>query len=342
MELTVKEIAERVRGHARGDAGTVIRGAAGIEEATKEDITFVRDAKNPAVLKSLSSTQAGAVIVPRGLASAGKTVVEVENPTAAFADVLGWLVREKRRIEPGIHPLAYVAKSAKISPSASVGPFCVVEEDAEIGDDTCLTAHVYVGARSRIGKNTLLYSHVTVREEISIGNGCILHPGAVIGSDGFGFYFAGGRHNKIPQIGTVIVEDNVEIGAGTTIDRATTGATILRTGTKIDNLVQVAHNVEVGPHAILVAQVGIAGSSKVGVGCVLAGQVGVADHVKIGDGAQVGAQSGIKDNVDPGAVLFGTPAQPIGDALRQTLLIRRLPELFKDVKNLKETRERHG
>jgi UDP-3-O-[3-hydroxymyristoyl] glucosamine N-acyltransferase len=158
----------------------------------------------------------------------------------------------------------------------------------------------------------------------------------VIGSDGYGFYFAKGKHNKIPQVGTVIIEDDVEIGSCTTIDRATTGATVIQHGTKIDNLVQIAHNVEVGPHSLLVAQSGVAGSSKLGGGVVLAGQVGVADHVTIGDGAQIGAQSGIKEDVKPGAVMFGSPAQPLQETIKQMLLVKRLPELFKEIKKLKE------
>jgi UDP-3-O-[3-hydroxymyristoyl] glucosamine N-acyltransferase len=216
-----------------------------------------------------------------------------------------------------------------------------VEDGAEIGDRAKLMGHVYVGARSRVGEDTLLYPNVVLREEVSVGKRCIVHAGAVLGSDGYGFYFAGGKHNKIPQVGTVVVEDDVEIGSCTTIDRATTGATIIRQGAKIDNLVQIAHNVEVGPHCLIVAQVGIAGSTKLGRGVVLAGQVGVADHAVIGDGAQVGAQSGIKGEVKPGEVLFGSPAQPVQETIRQGLLVRKLPELFRDMKKLKESLTPH-
>jgi UDP-3-O-[3-hydroxymyristoyl] glucosamine N-acyltransferase len=269
-------------------------------------------------------------------------VVAVENPVAAFASVLNLVARERNVSHAaGIHPTAVISKTARIGKSAKIGPLCVVEDGAEIADGAVLIANVYVGPRVRVGKETIIYPQVVLREDTEIGARCIVHGGAVIGSDGFGYFFASGRHNKIPQVGNVVIEDDVEIGSCSTIDRATTGSTIVRKGAKIDNLVQVAHNVEVGAHSLLIAQVGIAGSSKLGPGVVLAGQVGVADHVNIGAGAQVGAQSGLKDDVEPGAVLFGSPAQPIADTIRQTLLIRRLPELFKDVKKLKESDSRH-
>jgi UDP-3-O-[3-hydroxymyristoyl] glucosamine N-acyltransferase len=180
-----------------------------------------------------------------------------------------------------------------------------------------------------------VYAQVVIREEIQIGARCIIHPGAVIGADGYGFYFAQGKHNKIPQVGTVIIEDDVEIGASTTIDRATTGATRIGRGTKIDNLVHIAHNVVVGENTLLVAQVGIAGSCTLGKGVVMGGQSGVADHMTIGDGAQIGGQTGVIQDAEPGAVLFGTPAQPIKDAMKQAVLLKRLGDLFADVKKLK-------
>jgi len=336
MELTVEQIAQLVGGRVQGNASQVIRGAAGLQEATSQDIAFLKDASNTKVINDFGETKAGAVIVPTGTPKNGKTLVEVENPLAAFAKVLGLISEEKTHRPAGVHPQASVAKSAKIGKNVSIGPFCIVEDEAQIDDDCCLMGQVYVGRRSRLGGGSTLYPHVVVREEVTIGSRCIIHAGAVIGSDGYGFYFSQGRHNKIPQVGTVVVEDDVEIGSCSTIDRATTGATRIGRGTKIDNLVQVAHNVQVGPHCLLVAQVGIGGSTRIGTGVVLAGQVGVADHVTIGDGAQVGAQSGLKEDVPDKAVLFGSPAQPFQDTVRQMLLIRRLPELFKQVKELKE------
>lgn len=337
MKLTVNEIAALVKGRLTGDGSTVIEGVAGLAEAGRSDASFVRDAKNASVIKALSMTAAGLVFIPEGLPVNGRTTIEVKNPMAAFAALLNVIAAEKTVKHPaGIHPSAVVSPAAKIGIGAVVGPLCVIEDGAEIGENAKLVAQVYVGARSKVGNHTLIYPQVTLREDVSVGAHCILHAGVVIGSDGYGFFFAEGKHNKIPQIGTVIIEDDVEIGSCTTIDRATTGQTLIKKGTKIDNLVQVAHNVEVGPHALLAAQVGIAGSTKIGKGVVMGGQVGVADHATIGDGVQVGAQSGVKGDVDPGAVLFGSPAQPIQDTLKQIFLIRRLPEIFKDVKALKE------
>lgn len=337
MKLTVDQIASHVGGRVLGDGRLVVEGVAGLTDAKKSDVSYVRDAKDAAALKSLKSTSAGAVIVPEGIQPNGKTLIQVKNPLAAFAALLNLVAAEKAaNPSKGVHPSAVVAPSASIGAGAAIGPLCVVEEGAVIGENVRLISQVYVGPRSKIGAGSLVYPQVTLREDVSVGDRCILHAGVVIGSDGYGFYFSDGKHNKIPQVGTVVIEDDVEIGACSAIDRATTGQTIIKKGTKIDNLVHIAHNVEVGPHALLAAQVGIAGSSKVGQGAVFGGQVGVADHVTIGNGVQVGAQSGIKEDAPAGAVLFGSPAQPIQYTLRQILLIRRLPELFKDVKMLKE------
>ncbi len=337
MKLTVQEIAALVQGRVIGDGTAVIDGVAGLLEAKKSDASFVRDVKNAAVMKSLETTAAGAVFVPEGVKPNGKTFVEVKNPMAAFAALLNLIAAEKVVKRPaGVHAAAVVAPTAKIGKGAVVGPFCVIEDDVVIGDGAVLISQVYVGPRSKVGAGSLLYPQVALREDVSVGENCILHAGTVIGSDGYGFFYADGKHNKIPQIGTVVVEDDVEMGACCTIDRATTGQTIIKKGTKLDNLVHVAHNVEVGPHALLAAQVGIAGSTKVGKGVVMGGQVGVADHTEVGDGVQIGAQSGVKGDVEPGAIIFGSPSQPIQDTLKQIFLIRRLPELFKDVKALKE------
>ncbi len=210
-----------------------------------------------------------------------------------------------------------------------------MEDDATIEDNVCLKGQNYVGPRSKVGKDTLLYPQVVLREDVFIGQRCILHSGCIIGADGYGFFFENGKHNKIPQIGSVLIGDDVEIGACTTIDRATTGATIIRSGTKIDNLVQVAHNVDIGEHALLAAQVGIAGSTRLGKGVVLGGQVGVADHVNIADRTQVGGGAGVTKDTEPGSVLWGTPAQPLKNQLKEILYVRRLSELFKDLKKNK-------
>jgi UDP-3-O-[3-hydroxymyristoyl] glucosamine N-acyltransferase len=332
MELTANDIARLVNGKLSGNGNAVIRGAAGLNEAGPNDVSFLRDVKKINLLKK---TKAGLVFVPTGLSSNGKTLVHVENPVEAFSIVLGKLEDEKLPRRSGVHPLASIAKSARIGKNVFIGPFCVIEDDAVIGDDVVLRAQVYVGLRTTIGQGTTLHPHVVLREDIQVGERCIIHAGAVIGSDGYGFYFAKGKHNKIPQIGSVIIEDDVEIGSCTAIDRATTGTTRIGKGTKIDNLVQIAHNVQIGEHSLIVAQVGIAGSSKLGKGVVMGGQAGMADHITVGDGAKIGGQSGVIQDVAPGAVLFGNPAQPIREAFKQALLFRRLQQLFDDVKKLK-------
>jgi UDP-3-O-[3-hydroxymyristoyl] glucosamine N-acyltransferase len=341
MRLSVAEIASKLGGKLIGDGARAISGAAGLSEATAADVSFVRDVKNAAALKQLAATKAGAVIVPENLTqSAPCSAIVVKNPTAAFAAVLAFIAEETKPVVPaGRHAMSAVHPKAQVSASAAIGPFCTVDQDARIEDGVVLVGNVYVGPRSVIKKGTILYPGVVLREDVSVGERCILHAGAVIGADGYGFYYANGQHNKIAQIGTVVIEDDVEIGANCTIDRATTGRTLIKRGTKLDNLVHIAHNCEVGPHTLMAAQVGVAGSTTIGAGVVFGGQVGVADHVHVGNGVQVGAQSGIKGDVEPNAVLFGSPAQPIQDTLKQHVLIRKLPELFKEFKQLKEKLE---
>jgi UDP-3-O-[3-hydroxymyristoyl] glucosamine N-acyltransferase len=341
LQLTVSDIAAQVQGRVQGDGAAVIRGVAGLTEAGAADLAFVRDARNADAAEQFKQSKAGAVLVPKGFVSNGRTVIEVDNPIAAFAHVLGLVARETQHRPDGVSAGAHIDPSAKLGQNVRIGPGCVVEKDAVIGDGACLVAQVYVGARSRVGDNTVLYPQVVLREDVTVGRNCILHPGAVIGADGYGFFFAGGRHNKIPHVGGVRIEDDVEIGANTCVDRAMTGLTVVGRGTKIDNLVQVAHNVQIGPLCLLVSQAGVAGSSRLGTGVVLAGQVGVADHVTIGDGAKLGAQSGVAKDVPAGQEYFGAPAQPVGDAMRQLLSLRRLPELLREFKKLKETMGKH-
>jgi UDP-3-O-[3-hydroxymyristoyl] glucosamine N-acyltransferase len=233
-----------------------------------------------------------------------------------------------------------VAASARVDPSASVGPLAVVDERAVIGPGVRLHAHVYVGPDVQIGEDSTLYPHVTLRESVRVGRRVVIHAGAVLGADGFGFAFDGAEHRKVPQVGGVLIEDDVEIGANTTIDRATFGDTIVRRGTKIDNLVQIGHNVEIGEHSLLVAQVGVSGSSRLGRGVVLAGQVGVADHVTLGDGVVAGAQAGIPSSIEAGTRVLGTPARPAAQAKRIIVVEARLPELLQRVRALEQRLEK--
>jgi UDP-3-O-[3-hydroxymyristoyl] glucosamine N-acyltransferase len=233
-----------------------------------------------------------------------------------------------------VDPSAIVAGDARVSASASIGPLSVIEAGAVIGSGSRVYPLVYVGAGAHIGDECVLYPHVVVREGVRLGRRVIVHAGAVIGADGFGYVFDGSRHRKIPQLGGVRIEDDVEIGANTTIDRGTFGDTVLRKGTKVDNLVQIGHNVDVGDHSVLVAQVGIAGSSRIGRGVTLAGQVGIADHVTVGDGAMVAAQSGIHADVAPGEKVLGSPARPLTQSKRILLVEGQLPDMARRLRRL--------
>jgi UDP-3-O-[3-hydroxymyristoyl] glucosamine N-acyltransferase len=243
---------------------------------------------------------------------------------------------------PGVHPRAVVAPDARVDATAAVGPLAVIEAGARMGAGARVGALAYVGPGVQIGEGCALGPRVTLLAGVRLGCRVLVHAGAVLGADGFGFAFDGAQHRKIPQIGGVLVEDDVEIGANTAIDRATFGDTIVRRGTKIDNLVQIGHNVEVGAHSILVAQVGVSGSSKLGRGVVLAGQVGIADHVTIGDGAMVAAQGGVPSDLEAGGRYLGTPARPILEARRIFAAETRLPELLQRVRALERAVEALG
>jgi len=342
LKATVSDIALQVKGTVKGDGSATVNGAAGLAEAKSSDISFLKADVNAPTLKLFRETKAAAVIVPKGFNAEGKTVIECEDPMMGFAQVLGLIARESQVRPEGIHASAVVHPTATLGKNVRIGAHSIIEENAVIGDGVCLMGQVYIGARSKVGNDSFFYPQVVLREDVSVGQRCILHAGAVIGSDGFGFFFAGGRHNKIAQVGSVIVEDDVEIGSCTTIDRATTGVTRIGRGTKVDNLVQVAHNVQVGPLCLLVAQSGIAGSTRLGTGVVLAGQAGVADHLTIGDGVKAGARAGINRDVEKGQMVWGTPAQPLTDELKQVSLLRKLPALFKEFKKLRESLERNG
>ena len=234
----------------------------------------------------------------------------------------------------GIDPLASVAPTAKIGKDVYIGAFACIEEGAEIGDNTCIHPHVTVGSNAKVGSHTTLYPQVTIYHDCLVGNHCIIHAGAVIGADGFGFAPSPEGYEKIPQIGIAIVEDNVEIGANTCVDRATMGATVIHKGAKLDNLIQVAHNVEIGSHTVMASQVGIAGSTKIGQWCMFGGQVGVAGHIQIGDRVNVGAQSGIPGNTKSGSTLMGYPAIDPKQFARSSAIYKKLPEMYTELGRL--------
>ncbi|MFQ5585514.1 MAG: UDP-3-O-(3-hydroxymyristoyl)glucosamine N-acyltransferase [Thermodesulfobacteriota bacterium] len=334
--MTVKrlrELATLVDGEVAGDGETEIEGVAPLEDAAPGDISFIA---NPKYRYLLTETKASAVIVPMEEEThPGISLLRVANPYLAFARVVD-LFKPAPGYYRGIHPRGEVHEGAELGHDVSLYPFAVVDEGAHIGDRVVLFPGVYIGRNAVIGDDTLLYPNVTVREGCRIGRRVIVHANSVIGSDGFGYAREGNAYHKIPQIGIVVVEDDVEIGACVTVDRATLGATVIRRGTKVDNIVQIAHNVEVGEDSIIVAQVGISGSTKIGNRVTLAGQVGIVGHVEIGDDITVGAQSGVIGNLPEKGVFTGSPAVPHSQWLRIQGTLTKLPEMRKRLLKLEE------
>jgi UDP-3-O-[3-hydroxymyristoyl] glucosamine N-acyltransferase len=319
----------------RGTTTATIHGLAGLADAASGELSFLGNTKYKA---DVAKTKASVVLLPAdfvGEPQANQQFVLVDNPSVALAKVCARIEQSLwPKPEPGIHRAAAVDPTARVAASATVGPQVVVEAGAVIGERVHLQGQVFVGRNASVGDDSWLMPGVVVTAECRIGKRVRLQPGVIIGSDGFGYEFANGRHEKIPQVGNVIVGDDVEIGANTTIDRARFSRTEIGEGTKIDNLVQIAHNVVIGRHCIVCAQVGISGSVTVQDYVVLGGQVGVAGHITIGKGAKVGAQSGINGDVEPGSFLNGTPAIAYSLERRLVVLQRRLPELFKRVDTL--------
>jgi UDP-3-O-[3-hydroxymyristoyl] glucosamine N-acyltransferase len=284
----------------------------------------------------LKATQASAVFVPHDFSEKiSAAQIRVADPSKAFEQVVLKLAPKRIAFPPGVHPTAIIDPTAKLGARVSIQPHAVIEAGVTIGDETVVGAGSYVGHETAIGSSCLIYPNVTIRERSKIGSRVIIHGGVVIGADGFGFEFKDGRQRKIPQIGIVQIDDDVEIGANTTIDRARFGRTWIQEGVKIDNLVQVAHNVVIGKHSVIAAQVGISGSVRLGERVSLAGQVGIVGHATIGDGAMVAAQSGVSKNI-PGGVWFGYPAVPFAEAKRQFAWIHRLGRLFERVKAIEK------
>jgi UDP-3-O-[3-hydroxymyristoyl] glucosamine N-acyltransferase len=321
--FTLAELAERCGGQAEGESGFVVSGVAGLSEAGPLEVTFIEGARQ---VPAAAAGRAGAVYLPADLELPGRNVIRVGNPRLAFAQTLA-LFYPAQHPPAGIHASAVVETGAVVDPTASVAAFCFVGAGARIGARAVLSPFVHVGPGAEIGAETLLHPGAIVCERVSLGARVIVHPGAVIGSDGFGYVFDGRGHRKIPQVGTVEIGDDVEIGACATIDRATLGTTRIGRGTKIDNLVQIAHNASIGEHVILVSQVGISGSARIGDGAVLAGQVGVGDHATIGAGARVGGQAGVIRHVEAGATVSGFGPQRHSDFLKSQAVFEQLPHL---------------
>lgn len=337
MQITVEQLAALVGGQFAlegADRSATITGPASIADAAEGDVTFFANAR---YLPALKKCRATAALVPPDFTEAIPPIaIRVANPSLAFAELVARFAPAPVHIAPGIHSTAAVASSARVAPDAAIGAFAVVGENAVVGARTMVSAHCVIGREARIGEECQLAPHVVLGERCIIGDRVILHGGVVIGSDGFGFELKEGRHVKIPQTGIVQIDNDVEVGANTAIDRARFGRTWIKEGTKIDNLVQIAHNVTVGRHCIICGQVGIAGSAKLGDYVTLGGQVGVIGHIEIGDRASVGAQSGISKNIAPGTVYWGSPAVPLKDAKEQMASVRRLPKLWAAVKRLQQ------
>ena len=307
MPYTAAEIAKLIGGEALGDASLVLKGFAPADRAQAGDLTF---AENENYFSLAEQSAASAILVDGAFKSEKKTLIRVPNARVAFAKVLPLFFPEPT-LPAGIHPTAIIPKTAQVDPTAHIGPYCVLGEQVQIGARSVLQGGNYVGAQCQLGDDVNLFPNVTIYPRTQLGHRVRIHSGSVIGADGFGYVQDKGAHLKVPQIGNVIIQDDVEIGANVTVDRGALGPTVIGKGTKIDNLVQIAHNVTTGEHCIVVSQAGIAGSTKLGsASVVLGGQVGLAGHLKIGNGVQVGAQSGVMTNIPDGETWLWTPAQP--------------------------------
>jgi UDP-3-O-[3-hydroxymyristoyl] glucosamine N-acyltransferase len=339
MKKKLKELAEWVSGEVIGDEEIEISGVGAVEEARVGEITFIA---NPKYLPKLNQTNASAVVVSKEITTTSKPLLRVANPYLAFVKILS-LFSYKPYHPKGIDPNAWISPTAQLGQDLTFYPFVYIGDHCQIGDRVTLYPGVYVGEGSSIGEESILYPNVSIYSGTVIGKRVILHSGVVVGADGFAFIKDGKKNVKIPQVGGVVIEDDVEVGANTTIDRASLGKTIIRRGVKIDNLVQVAHSVEIGEDSIIVAQVGIAGSTKIGRNVTLAGQVGVADHIEIGDNVMIGGQSGVGQNLPPNQAYTGSPALPHREWLHAAMTFPKLPEMRKTLtrieKRLKELEE---
>lgn len=335
MEFTAEQIANVIGGRVEGNKDAKVHTFAKIEEGTEGAISFL---SNPKYTHYLYNTKSSIVIVNEDL-ELGKdvdaTLIRVKNAYESIAKLLQIYEASKPK-KTGVAPQAYIAPSAKLGNNCYVGPFAYVGEGAEIGDGCQIYPHAVIGDNVKVGTNCIFYPNTTIYQGCKIGNNVTIHAGSVIGADGFGFAPSADGYDKIPQIGIVVIEDNVEIGANTCVDRSTMGATVIHKGVKLDNLVQVAHNVEIGENTVMSAQVGIAGSTKVGSWCMFGGQVGLAGHITIGDKTFLGAQSGVPGSLKGGEELIGTPPMNPRAYFKSQAIFRRLPDMYKDLNDAKK------
>ena len=335
MEFTAEQIANVIGGRVEGNKDAKVHTFAKIEEGTEGAISFL---SNPKYTHYLYNTKSSIVIVNEDLElekDVDATLIRVKNAYESIAKLLQIYEASKPK-KTGVAPQAYIAPSAKLGNNCYVGPFAYVGEGAEIGDGCQIYPHAVIGDNVKVGTNCIFYPNTTIYQGCKIGNNVTIHAGSVIGADGFGFAPGADGYDKIPQIGIVVIEDNVEIGANTCVDRSTMGATVIHKGVKLDNLVQVAHNVEIGENTVMSAQVGIAGSTKVGSWCMFGGQVGLAGHITIGDKTFLGAQSGVPGSLKGGEELIGTPPMNPRAYFKSQAIFRRFPDMYKDLNDAKK------
>ena len=342
MEFSAKQIATFIQGEIVGDENATVHTFAKIEEGIPGAISFL---SNPKYIPYLYETQSSIVLVNKDFVPEQEvkaTMIKVDNAYESLAKLLN-LYEQSKPKRTGIDSRAYVAETAKIGKDVYIAPFACIGEYAEVGDNTVIHPHATIGSGAKVGSDCIIYANVKIYHDCRIGNRCILHAGCVIGADGFGFAPTPEGYEKIPQIGIAILEDDVEIGANTCVDRATMGATIVHSGVKLDNLIQVAHNDEIGSHTVMAAQVGIAGSTKVGEWCMFGGQVGLAGHIKIGDKVGIGAQAGVPGNVKSNEQILGTPAIDAKNFMKSSAVYKKLPEMYatlnamqKEIEELKK------
>ena len=333
MKSTLGEITKLIDGELIGDPGIVITGVCGIKEAKQGDITFLA---NPRYTNLIEETKASAIITSREFSHSAKPIIRTENPSFAFAKIVSYAYPSSRVAYQGIHPSAIIGKNVILGKDVALAPYVVIEDDAVIGDKTVIYPGCFIGYETVIGSECLLYPNVSIRERTRIGSRVIIHSGTVVGSDGFGFADVSGVHEKIPQVGIVEIQDDVEIGANVAIDRARFDKTVIGKGTKIDNLVQIAHNVIIGEHSLIIAQAGISGSTVIGNKVILAGQAGLVGHISVGDGAVVAAQAGVTKSVAAHTVVSGYPARAHGEAKKINAYVQKLPQLSETISDLKK------
>ncbi len=344
IDKTAEEISKLVEGRLAGDGSVVLKGAAGLHDAGPEHISFLG---NPKYADAARTSRAGCLLLPpqgEKLECSARSRIFVEDPQYAFSLVLKLIESLRPKPKPVISQKAEVHYQARLGAHVDVGHFSVVCRGALVGEGTSLGAQTFIGENVRIGRNCIINPRVVIRENCVIGDRVILQPGVVIGGDGYGFSTdkKTGKHRKIPQIGNVVIEDDVEIGTNVAIDRATIGSTVIGAGTKIDNLVQIAHNVKTGKDCLIISQVGVSGSTTLGDRVILAGQAGLIGHLKLGDGAIVMAQTGVMNDVEKGQIIFGTPSRPRGEAMKIHVLLGKLPEIYETIKKLKKERQQAG